>query len=54
MLEPKVYSGSGVEVYDSTKVFTGYTLLQGTMPGGPQVKLMDMTGKDIGGKGSAR
>ncbi|QPG58250.2 arylsulfotransferase family protein [Shewanella eurypsychrophilus] len=47
LLEPKVYAGSGVEVYDSTKAFVGYTLLQGTMPGGPQVKLIDMTGKEL-------
>ncbi|WP_076411301.1 arylsulfotransferase family protein [Shewanella sp. UCD-KL12] len=47
LLEPIVYPGDGVKSYNLDKAYTGYTLLQGTMPGGPQVKLIDMNGNEI-------
>lgn len=41
------YSGDGVYLYDDQRAYNGLTVLQGTMPGGPQLRLIDMLGREI-------
>jgi outer membrane protein assembly factor BamB len=41
------YSGDGVYQYDEKQAYNGLTVLQGTLPGGPQLRLIDMLGREI-------
>lgn len=41
------YSGDGVYLYDQDQAYNGLTVLQGTMPGGPQLRLIDMLGREL-------
>lgn len=41
------HQGSGVVAYDPDQAFDGLTLVQGILPGGPQVRLIDMDGNEI-------
>jgi len=41
------YNGNGVTIYDTARAYDGLTVLQGTLPGGTQVKLIDMLGNEI-------
>lgn len=47
LLLPKFYQEKGVVSYNASKVSPGLTLLQGTMPGGTQLSLIDMDGKEV-------
>lgn len=47
LLEPSSYSGSGVVTHDDGAVQPGYTLIQGILPGGPQVRMIDMNGQEL-------
>ena len=47
LLLTKHYQEKGVVSYNANKVSPGLTLLQGTMPGGPQLSLVDMDGKVV-------
>lgn len=47
LLKEIVYSNEGVNIYDPKQALEGLTLLQGTLPGGTQVRLIDMSGKEI-------
>jgi hypothetical protein len=38
---------SGIVVHDPQRAQEGYTLIQGLLPGGPQVRLIDMDGKEV-------
>ena len=41
------YGGDGVMLFDEDQAYPGLTVLQGTLPGGPQLRLIDMQGKEI-------
>ena len=47
LLSPIVHPGSGVVAHDPGRASTGLTLVQGLLPGGPQVRLIDMSGREI-------
>jgi hypothetical protein len=47
LLAPVRYPGSGVTSYDQSAAAGGLTLIQGLLPGGPQVRLVDMSGKEL-------
>ena len=47
MLAPKYYQEKGVVIHNARKVFHGLTLLQGTLPGGTQLRLIDMDGNEV-------
>lgn len=47
LLEPIRYPGSGVTTYNESASWKGLTLVQGILPGGPQVRLIDMSGKEL-------
>ena len=46
-LVPIVHPGSGVVTHDPGRTSAGLTLVQGLLPGGPQVRLIDMSGREI-------
>jgi hypothetical protein len=41
------YEGDGVNLYDEEQAYNGLTVLQGTLPGGPQLRLVDMQGEEL-------
>ncbi len=41
------HPGSGVVVHDPGRASAGLNLVQGLLPGGPQVRLIDMSGREI-------
>jgi len=41
------YSGDGVYLHDKDQAYNGLTVLQGTLPGGPQLRLIDMQGREL-------
>lgn len=47
LLEKLRYKGDGVTFYDAGQAFDGLTVLQGTLPGGTQIRLIDMSGNEI-------
>lgn len=47
ILFPIVHPGSGVVIHDPGRTSAGLTLVQGLLPGGPQVRLIDMSGREI-------
>ncbi len=47
ILQPNPYEGTGVVTHDPAASESGYTLIQGILPGGPQVRLIDMDGTEI-------
>jgi len=47
LLLKKVYNGNGVIKHNASKSYNGLTLLQGTLPGGPQLRLIDMEGNEV-------
>ncbi len=46
-LSPISHPGSGVVIHDPDQASAGLTLVQGLLPGGPQVRLIDMSGREI-------
>ena len=46
-LYPIRHTGNGVTVHDSARAQPGLTLVQGVLPGGPQVRVVDMAGHEI-------
>ena len=46
-LEPTRYPGTGVVAHESAAAQPGYTLVQGLLPGGAQVRMVDMEGKEV-------
>lgn len=47
LLKKKRYDTDGVAVYAPDKAYSGLTALQGTLPGGTQIRLIDMSGNEI-------
>ncbi|MBV7378100.1 arylsulfotransferase family protein [Maritimibacter dapengensis] len=47
LLAPSPYEGEGVVTHDPARAQRGLTLIQGIMPGGAQVKMIDMDGAEI-------
>ncbi len=47
ILYPIIHPGSGVVIHDPGRASAGLTLVQGLLPGGPQVRLIDMSGREI-------
>ncbi len=47
ILLPRAYEGEGVVVNDATRAAGGLTLVQGILPGGPQVRLIDAQGNEL-------
>ena len=41
------YGGDGVTIYNPDKAYSGVTALQGLLPGGAQIRLVDMSGNEI-------
>lgn len=41
------YAGEGLVTHDPAAAQSGYTLVQGIMPGGPQLRMLDMNGREI-------
>lgn len=46
-LVPIVHPGSGVVTHDPDRASAGLTLVQGLLPGIPQIRLIDMSGREI-------
>ncbi len=47
ILIPSIHEGTGLVKSDTAKSQPGLTLVQGTMPGGPQVRLLDHAGNEV-------
>lgn len=47
LLAPIVHAGTGVTLHEAGRAGEGLTLLQGLLPGGPQVRLVDMRGNEL-------
>jgi hypothetical protein len=47
LLKKLTYDTVGVSKYDPDQAYDGLTVLQGTLPGGTQVRLIDMSGNEI-------
>jgi hypothetical protein len=47
LLMPQTYPGTGVVAHDTGAVQSGYTLIQGILPGGAQVRMVDMDGTEV-------
>ena len=47
LLGERFHEGSGVLKHDAARTFKGLTLLQGTLPGGTQLRLIGMDGEEV-------
>ena len=47
MLIKRRFNNEGVVLNDKNQAYQGLTVLQGTLPGGPQLRLIDMQGREI-------
>ncbi|WP_427967524.1 arylsulfotransferase family protein [Altererythrobacter sp.] len=47
ILEPIVHPGKGLVTNDAAHVQPGYTMIQGIMPGGHQVRMLDAQGREV-------
>ncbi|MBR9652742.1 arylsulfotransferase family protein [Thalassovita aquimarina] len=41
------YEGTGLVTHDPDAAQPGYTLIQGVLPGGPQIRMLDMSGREV-------
>ena len=47
LLGERFYEGEGILKHDPGNTFRGLTLLQGSLPGGTQIRLVDMDGREV-------
>ena len=47
ILKPSPHDGAGLTKFDPSAAQPGYTLVQGLLPGGPQIRMIDMEGQEI-------
>ncbi len=47
ILRKSPYDGTGVITYDPARAQPGYTLVQGILPGGQQIRMIDMDGSEV-------
>lgn len=47
ILKPSPYDDTGLTTYEPSRAQPGYTLIQGLLPGGAQIRMIDMDGKEV-------